>query len=687
MPSFVAFHKFRDICRLKHGKMGGRMLRIKWRDEMGFAFLVLALFFLLYISISGWALAQGDQAPSALWISKTADQSSYLQEDNITYTINYGNKGENSIDNVRIVDVLPKVEILYVSLAYSQDGNNLTWNIGTLNPHESGSITLVVKLPDRSYINFNEYSSVSGDGYVNIRKSISTIRENNSLNNTAIIYGDYTGSDLSLVTVKLVIKPVAKIKSTEHGSGHYNEEQSASLNTSIPTIKMKKDMSADYRPVLLSISGDKTLKMGSLWTDRTSALTEENGTVNSVTDEYYYMTNMKKETSFDLNRNEIAYSAIGNFSGGIANIEYFKKESGNKRNAAYISETYHGSFKVQQRLDSYGTIPTYVKSAQGFGFVSSDKVAGCGLRSYERGSGSYESAESIQADTILKNSTLIYVPNEQFAGSWNISYMNKWSEGMYARNPKIGSEILNQISYADYVQKDAIMSPSYLSFTGWFDGTDYLKAKKLNKTRGSEPIRLEQMLIGDYNFDTAISFGQALKYAYPHINLTKRVLSRDGNTFVYRIWVNNDGNKTIGPVAVVDLLPEGASFISSTLKPSVQGRIVSWTLQVLPVGETQIIDLKAWLADISPNVINRVQAAARYENRTIISIAASSPYDTIEEGNETTNESIELEEATSTGEWRPPACFILNSTMISCEKEIDAYYDNLSEEWYATGCA
>ena len=195
------------------------------------------------------------------------------------------------------------------------------------------------------------------------------------------------------------------------------------------------------------------------------------------------------------------------------------------------------------------------------------------------------------------------------------------------------------------------------------------------------------MLIGDYHMDTAISFGQALKYAYPHINLTKRVLSRDGNTFVYRIWVNNDGNKTIGPVAVVDLLPEGASFISSTLKPSVQGRIVSWTLQVLPVGQTQTIDLKAWLADISPNVINRVQAAARYENRTIISKAASSPYDTIEKSKEITNESIELEEATSTGEWRPPACFLLNSTMISCEKEIDAYYNNLSEAWYATGCA
>jgi len=150
------------------------MLRIEKRDGLRPIFLILALFFLLDLYIIGWGLAQGDQAPNAnyLWINKTADQTSYLQEDNITYTINYGNRGKNPITNVKIVDVLPDVEILSVSpSAYSQDGNNLTWNIGTLDGFENESIILVVKLPDRSYINFKEYSSVSGDGYVTLEKA------------------------------------------------------------------------------------------------------------------------------------------------------------------------------------------------------------------------------------------------------------------------------------------------------------------------------------------------------------------------------------------------------------------------------------------------------------------------------------------------------------------------------------
>jgi uncharacterized repeat protein (TIGR01451 family) len=671
----------------------------KKRDKMGFAFFILAFLFFLTLSVFALGLAQADNQNGAyfgLWINKTADQSSYGQEDNMTFIINYGNNGGKKVTDVSIVDILPDVEIIYASpFANSSVGNNLTWYIPDLMPGQSGSITLMVKLPDKPYVNFNEESLVLGDGFVNIRKSISTIRENNSLTNTAIIYGtigegtiDKKGLNSSTsVAVKLIIKPKEKIKSSEHGSGHYREVQNSSLNTSMPSMKLKKEISATYMPVALRLSGDKVLKLRSLWSDRTSALTEENGTVNYVASNYFYMNAMSKETSYNLNWNEIAYQSQGNFSGGIANFEYFNKASDNKRSSAFISETYHGTFETQERLDTYGSSPTYFKSASGIGFVSSDKVAGCDLRSYERGSGSYESTESIQAGTILKNSILVYMPNKQLAGISPVSYTNKWSEAMYARDAEMGSEILNRISYADYVQKEALMSPTFLSATGKFEGMNYLKAKKLNTTDNSNPIMVEQVLTGQYHMDTTVNFGENIKYTYPHINLTKRVLSRDGNTFIYRIWVNNDGGKTLGSVAVVDLLPRGATFVSSTLKPSVQGRIVSWTLQSLPSGTTTIIDLKVYLADVSSRIINSVQAAARYENHTIIAKASASPYNTIEEQEEITNKTIEEEEASTTGEWKPPACYDLISGPISCEKEIDAYYDNLSQEWLDTGCA
>ena len=135
-------------------------------------------------------------------------------------------------------------------------------------------------------------------------------------------------------------------------------------------------------------------------------------------------------------------------------------------------------------------------------------------------------------------------------------------------------------------------------------------------------------------------------------------------------------------LAVVDLLPPGASYVSSTLKSSVSGRIVTWTLQTLPQGETTVIDLKVILADVDPSAINRVQAAARFLDRTIISADSASPYDTIESRKQRSENDTELRllEVTFYGDWAPPTCFSLNSSIsCTCERDIDAYYNNLTE--------
>ncbi|MCX6674627.1 MAG: hypothetical protein NTY37_12710 [Methanothrix sp.] len=653
----------------------------KKQTEIHSRILIVLFFFLITATCT--SVSAQDSALN-LWINKTADKSAYAQEENVTYTIKYGNNDINNSTKVTIVDILPDVEILSISPpADYVAGNNLTWDIGTLVHDQYGSITLVVRLPNIPNLNFNEDSSVSGDGFVNVRKSVSTLEENSTLSNTVIIsgiYKDRLSKTSSSLTVKIGVRPEANIKNFEHGSGYYKESQSSNLNNTITSINLKKELSAKHEPVALSLPRNKILKLSSAWSDRTSASTDENGTINSVVDENRYMDTINKDTSYNIRNSEIIYSAQGNFSGGIAQIGYIKRAAGSKKNSAYISETYHGSFRTEQSLDSYGTSPTYKKESSGIGFVSSEKLVGCNQRSYEQGSGSYKSFESIQGGTIQKNITLVHMPNDQLAGASNIRYASNWGEAMYTRDAEKGSEILNRISSADHVQKDALMSSSFLSMTGDFNGTNYLKARALADVKNStnESFRLEQVLTGSFRLDTTIGLAQSLKYTYPHINITKRVLNQDENIFTYRIWVNNDGKKTLGPVAVVDLMPMEATFISSTLKPIVQGRIVSWTLQVLPPGETTIIDLKVSLANISPAVINRVQAVARYQNRTIISEAASSPYDTLGT-EEITNESIELEEATTYGEWRPPSCYYLNSSMTGCEKEIDDYYNNLTD--------
>ncbi len=665
---------------------------MKRKNDQGkivFFILILVIFFILYTPILSFASAQDNLASGGLWINKTTNQSSYSKEENITYVIEYGNNAkEQTFAEVCVTDILPDVEVINAyPLPDLANENNLTWNIGTLGPGENGSIILEVK-PDITKLDFFEDSSVSGKGYVNTRKKISTLKSNAPLSNTAIIKGVFQGKATGIIssTVAVIINLVSiNVKSSEHGSGYYKEDQRSSLNNSKSTVKLNKELSARHESVSLNLTGARSIELSSLWSDRTSAWTNSSGITTSVEDEYLYMDSIEKEISYNIAGSEIIYSSVGDFSGGIAHIGYNRKEPrepGRKGNVAYISETYHGSFKVSQHLDSYGTSPTYRKGASGIGFVSSQKVLNCDKRSGEQGSGIYNSAESIQADTVEKNIDLSYMPNEQKAGKSNITYANKWGEFMYTRDPDKGTEIMNRISSADYVQKEALMSKTYLSMTGSFAGTDYLKAKALSRSNNStgESFHLEQQLVGSYRLDTTIGLSESVKYSYPHINLTKRVLSHSGSVFTYRILVNNDGNKTLEPVAIVDLLPEGATFISSTLKPSLKGRLVSWSLQALPPGETQIIDIKVTLPSISSSVINRVQAAARYQNRTIIAEAATSPFDTIATGNATTNESIAKEEALSTGDWRTPVCFDINSSVIGCEYYRNEYYDSIAGE-------
>jgi len=649
-------------------------------------FVFLILFLVLCAYPIQMASARDELSGVDLWINKTANKSVFDQYDSIIFTINYGNKGQTTAKNVIITDIMPPLEIIHMSSTPdSIIGGNLTWLVGTVDPGENGSIVLMVEPPKTPNMDFREDSSVSGNGFVMVRKKISTIEENNTITNEATISVSSNGISRlssSSVTVKLVIKPNAGFVSQEHGSGYYQEVSRSSLNNTIHDIKLKKELSSQHNAVDLSLPRNRTVKLNSLWSDSNSVWTDDLNVENSVIDESRYMDSIEESLSYSVYGNNIMSSATGNYSGGIYHIGYRNKESESKDDAAYISESYHGSFETTHQLDAFKSSPTYKRESTGLGFVSSQIALGSDRRTGEYGSGYYASSMSIQADSTEKNMTAKYSPVDGQAADAAIKYRTMWHESMYTRDAEKGSEILNEISSADYIQKDALMSTTYLSMTGKFNGTNYLKARSVadpgNSTR--EAFRLEQTLTGSYQMETTVGLAQSIKYSYPHLNLTKRVLKEDGNIFTYRIWVNNDGNVTLMPVVVVDLMPVGGSFVSSTLKPSsLKGRVISWTLQALPSGETQIIDIKLSIDSVSSAVVNWAQGVGKYLNRTVVSDASASIYDTIS-AEETTSENVTVEPAGSTGDWVPPSCFALNSSMTTCECDFDEYYNNLTDD-------
>ncbi len=90
--------------------------------------------------------------------SKTADVTTADPDDEITYTISYENVGTGVAKNVKITDTIP-ADVIFVSSTpnyTSVSGNTYTWDIGTLNPGDSGTITIVVKVkvgtPDKTLL-------------------------------------------------------------------------------------------------------------------------------------------------------------------------------------------------------------------------------------------------------------------------------------------------------------------------------------------------------------------------------------------------------------------------------------------------------------------------------------------------------------------------------------------------------
>ena len=81
-----------------------------------------------------------------LVVSKMVDQASHNAGDNFTYTIAYGNFGNTFTDEVKIVDSLPaQLTLLGTSSGATISGNTVTWNIGRLEPGQTGVVSVLVR--------------------------------------------------------------------------------------------------------------------------------------------------------------------------------------------------------------------------------------------------------------------------------------------------------------------------------------------------------------------------------------------------------------------------------------------------------------------------------------------------------------------------------------------------------------
>ena len=305
-----------------------------------------------------------------------------------------------------------------------------------------------------------------------------------------------------------------------------------------------------------------------------------------------------------------------------------------------------GKFNVYEMVDEYGSSVQSNKSVTGYGYVDVDKRVKDSQRTYESGTGSYESEELIDTPSnyIAKSINLVHAPaSYSYSPSFQTDQDMKWSEGMWSKSGTLrGGDIFGgnnscgvavkttgcsanatppatyiseRYSSLDYLKKETIAAGlnemnTNVSFSGQADYR--VKAVEANRTGR---IDNEERYVGQYDITRKVLLTGVSRYDRPHLTVTKegRMTTKwfnktNAQVAEYVITITNDGNRALAPIYVRDLMPSGTEYISSSIRPSSLSRSeVDWTLLHLGIGNTIEIELELNVTEYAPgNVCNRV---------------------------------------------------------------------------------
>jgi len=388
-----------------------------------------------------------------------------------------------------------------------------------------------------------------------------------------------------------------------------------------------KDVSATSGPTTLGLYNNRTVAFSSRWTEEARAKNRITGAI--IRESYRYATSIDRESRIFLDENQSVMEVESEFD-GMASIGFLKMPSPSDRQTTPLfegREEYRGSFKVVERIDEYGSGVSSEKSASGSGLVVVDKRLGEIQRSYESGTGSYDSEELIETYTsyIAKDISLVHAPmNQSFTDDFSfVGASMKWKEGMYSKVPGtsyIGEEYT---SIAELDKETVAKGLNEMDTLANFSGSARYRAILRDE------VDFDEAYAGDYSVERRVILTGTAKYDRPHLNVTKTL---DGiveemepwgynethlpgeekirKVATYTIAIENDGNAALGPIYVKDLFPPGAIFKEpSSLRPTeLTGTSANWTLTHLGIGDVVEITLQLDVTKRYPQELtNRVQ--------------------------------------------------------------------------------
>jgi len=598
-------------------------------------------------------------AASPLTVIKTANKESVERGKKVNYTIQVCNNYDDNMTDVTVTDVFNN-DVEFVSAdpspLYDYDEGDsfreIVWAFDKINGEDClPEITLVVIVPEMQDFEFGMEQSVRGEGFVNVANDYSTTPPEygltNMVNVSAYINDELFEADAS-VTVG-VIDPGTELSTREHGSGSYDSEELVAVKTEDKLIEMSKDVSATYATTSLGLYNNRSVTYSSRWTETASGKNRITGT--TVSEAYRYATSIDRDSHFRLDETSTSMAFDSEFD-GLGSFRAFQKPTTEGDPADFESEeTYSGSFKVYQAAS--GSSIKYEKEASGTGFVAADKRIGDEQRSYESGSGAYESDEIIEAatDYIAKDISLAYQPTSfDLGGDFSANTSAKWKEGIWSKNVSENSTtyIGEEFSSLDRLDKETIVRGlGDVATEAEFSGTGRFRAFYVNtsvnesdsdsvngsmKRLREADIEIDDLYSGDYSISRRTVFAGSFEYSEPHLSTEKsgEIFYEDDAALArYNITLKNDGNRALGPIVVRDLFPPGAVFVNSSERTSsLTSDVAEWTF--LNLGLSGTLSITLWL-DVTDcrgdEIVNRLEASASY-NGNVTTAAAFSALET-----------------------------------------------------------
>ncbi|OPX77807.1 MAG: Cna protein B-type domain protein [Methanosaeta sp. PtaB.Bin039] len=605
------------------------------------------------------ALDFGNYKPS-MALRKTASVASIAPGEPITYTIEICNDGEFTLEDVVAKDVFDG-DVIMVSATppISPDG---LWHIGEIAPKECVHLSLTVLVPEID-TSFSMEQGVSGTGFVNVNNDYSTNVEPYGLTNCIHVTSKYGQLALpeSSSCASVTVRPNkgTELEVREHGSGVYQSEETTSLESKNKSISSSKTLTAIFAPTSFSLPNDRKINYTTRWIEKLRSKNWATGA--SSVEEYLYANEIDRDSTIRLDQNGSTSTVDVSFD-GLGHLGLLKrKEPSTRTEFDYdptfeSSEDYAGSFHVYERTDEYGENVAFDRSVEGQGFVSSDQRVRSSQRTYESGTGNYQTDEMIRTHTsyISKDINLTHAP-ASYNYSPNIrTYQDiKWNEGIWSKSSGTAGGI-SFGSNATAMGGDLIWagcpntSIGYASYIGEeFRTLDYLKkettAKGLNEMETearfsgqadfetmtrfknltwSAEVGDEESYVGEYTLSRKVKLTGVSKYDTPHISVSKTgeiFEAKYNKTWAtlarYTITVTNDGNRDLSPIHLLEIFPAGAEFINATVRPdSLGSKSANWTLTHLDVGGQSTIGL-LFNVTKSLDLVDIVQVAGAYDDK------------------------------------------------------------------------